>query len=48
MLDGLGIHTGVRLDDVLHASALMEPLVGHTLASRVYNARQNSKQGAER
>ena len=48
MLDGLGIQTGVRLDDVLHASELMAPLVGHTLASRVYNARQNSKHGAKR
>jgi hydroxymethylglutaryl-CoA lyase len=34
MLDGLGIETGVSLDGVLAASRLLEPLLGHPLASR--------------
>ena len=34
MLDGLGIETGIRLDQVLAASALMENKIGHPLASR--------------
>jgi hydroxymethylglutaryl-CoA lyase len=38
MLDGLGIATGVRLAGVIAASALIEPLVGHPLPSRVYRA----------
>ena len=38
MLDGLGIETGVRLDGLLEASRLIEPLVGHALPSRYYQA----------
>ena len=38
MLDGLGVASGVRLTDVMAASALIEPLVGHPLPSRVYRA----------
>ena len=38
MLDGLGIQTGVRLDDLVAASKMIEPLVGHALPSRVYRA----------
>jgi len=38
MLDGLGIESGVRLADVMTASALIEPFVGHPLPSRVYRA----------
>jgi hydroxymethylglutaryl-CoA lyase len=34
MLDGLGIETGVSLDKVLAASRLIEPKLGHALASR--------------
>jgi isopropylmalate/homocitrate/citramalate synthase len=38
MLDGLGIETGVRLDDVMAASRPMEALVAHPLPSRVFRA----------
>jgi hydroxymethylglutaryl-CoA lyase len=38
MLDGLGIDTGVNLQGIVAASALIEPLVGHPLPSRVYRA----------
>ena len=38
MLDGLGIETGVDLRAVVAASAFMEPLIGHALPSRVYQA----------
>ena len=38
MLDGLGIQTGVNLDRLIAASRLIEPHVGHALASRVYRA----------
>ena len=38
MLDGLGITTGVRLDDVAEASIAVESHVGHTLPSRVLHA----------
>ena len=34
MLDGLGIHTGIDLEKVLHASRFMEHKLGHALASR--------------
>lgn len=34
MLDGLGIATGVSLEKVLDASRLIEPALGHPLASR--------------
>ncbi len=38
LLDGLGIETGVQLDGVLTASRGIEPLIGHDLPSRVYQA----------
>jgi len=38
MLDGLGIETGVRLDGLMEASAFIEPLVGHALPSRYFQA----------
>ena len=38
MLDGLGIETGVRLDGLLEASRFIEPLVGHALPSRYFQA----------
>jgi hydroxymethylglutaryl-CoA lyase len=42
MLDGLGITTGVRLGDVVKASALIEPYLGHPLASRYTQALSRS------
>jgi hydroxymethylglutaryl-CoA lyase len=42
MLDGLGIDTGARLDDVMHASAFIEEHVGHALPSRVVQATRAS------
>ena len=39
MLEGLGIETGINLDAVVEASAFIEPLVGHPLPSRYYQAR---------
>jgi isopropylmalate/homocitrate/citramalate synthase len=41
MLDGLGIETGVRLDGLLQASSLIEPLVGHALPSRYFQAERS-------
>jgi hydroxymethylglutaryl-CoA lyase len=38
MLDGLGIHTGVSLTDVMAASRAIEPRLGHPLPSRVVQA----------
>jgi isopropylmalate/homocitrate/citramalate synthase len=38
MLDGMGIATGVKLEAVLEASALIEAAVGHPLPSRVAQA----------
>ena len=38
MLDGLGIESGTRLDRLLEASHFIEPLVGHALPSRYYQA----------
>jgi hydroxymethylglutaryl-CoA lyase len=38
MLSGLGIETGIDLSALLEASAFIEPLVGHPLASRYYRA----------
>lgn len=38
MLDGLGVETGVSIDDVMKASRAIEPLLGHRLASRVLQA----------
>jgi hydroxymethylglutaryl-CoA lyase len=40
LLDGLGIATGVRLDEVAAASRAIEPLVGHPLPSRLFRAIQ--------
>ena len=46
MLDGLGIDTGVRLDEVMRASLAIEPLLGHPLPSRVVQAaRASTKAG---
>ncbi len=42
LLDGLGIATGCRLDDVGEASRVIEPLVGHPLPSRVFRAMQST------
>jgi hydroxymethylglutaryl-CoA lyase len=44
MLDGLGIATGVDVDQVLRASSLIEPHLGHALPSRYVQAvqRRNS------
>jgi hydroxymethylglutaryl-CoA lyase len=38
MLNGLGIDTGVDLNTLIQASALIEPKVGHPLPSRYYRA----------
>ena len=38
MLDGLGIRTGVDLEQLLAASDFIEPKVGHALPSRYYRA----------
>jgi hydroxymethylglutaryl-CoA lyase len=38
MLDGLGIRTGINLEQLLEASAFIEPKVGHSLPSRYYRA----------
>jgi hydroxymethylglutaryl-CoA lyase len=38
LLDGLGIHHGVDLDKVLHASRYIVDAVGHPLTSKVYSA----------
>jgi hydroxymethylglutaryl-CoA lyase len=38
MLDGLGIETGVSLERVMEASALVEPAIGHPLPSRYIQA----------
>jgi hydroxymethylglutaryl-CoA lyase len=38
VLNGLGIETGVDLNALVQASAFIEPLVGHRLASRYYQA----------
>jgi isopropylmalate/homocitrate/citramalate synthase len=38
LLDGLGIESGISLDGVVAASDCIEPLVGHTLTSRVLAA----------
>ena len=43
MLEGLGIGTGVNLDAVVEASAFIEPLVGHPLPSRYYQAARSAK-----
>jgi hydroxymethylglutaryl-CoA lyase len=41
MLDGLGIETGVRLDGLMEASTFIEPLVGHLLPSRYFQAEKS-------
>jgi hydroxymethylglutaryl-CoA lyase len=38
MLDGLGIETGVRLDAVVQASAMLAPAIDHALPSRYVQA----------
>lgn len=38
LLDGLGIESGISLDGVIASSDYIEPLVGHSLASRVLAA----------
>ncbi len=38
VLDGLGLKTGVRLDDVVSASRTLEPHIGHALPSRYLRA----------
>jgi hydroxymethylglutaryl-CoA lyase len=43
MLDGLGITTGVHLDEVMRASRGIEPLINHPLPSRVYRAAQATR-----
>jgi len=40
MLHGLGLETGVSLDDVFSASTTIEPLLGHPLPSRYVRARK--------
>jgi len=40
MLHGLGLETGVSLDDVFTASTTIEPLLGHPLPSRYVRARK--------
>jgi len=45
VLNGLGIATGVDLNGLVQASAFIEPLVGHPLASRYYQATMASAQG---
>ena len=42
MLDGLGIESGVRLDSLVEASRFIEPLVGHALPSRYYQAEKSA------
>jgi hydroxymethylglutaryl-CoA lyase len=44
VLNGLGIATGVDLNALVQASAFIEPLVGHPLASRYYQATMASVQ----
>ena len=43
MLEGLGIETGINLDAVVEASAFIEPLVGHALPSRYYQAARSKR-----
>jgi isopropylmalate/homocitrate/citramalate synthase len=45
MLDGLGIETGVRLDGLMQASSFIEPLVGHALPSRYFQAERSRAHG---
>jgi isopropylmalate/homocitrate/citramalate synthase len=42
MLDGLGVETGVRLDDVVRASRAIEGAIGHPLPSRYVRALPSS------
>jgi hydroxymethylglutaryl-CoA lyase len=42
MLDGLGVQTGVRLDDVVSASRAIEGAIGHLLPSRYVRALPSS------
>jgi len=43
LLDGLGIATGVRLAGIAEASRAIEPLVGHPLPSRMFQALQATR-----
>jgi isopropylmalate/homocitrate/citramalate synthase len=43
MLDGMGIHTGVRLDGVVAASTMLQPHIGHGLPSRYLQSRERSR-----
>jgi len=43
MLNGLGIETGVSLDEIVEASAFIESRVGHALPSRYYRAIKSSR-----
>jgi isopropylmalate/homocitrate/citramalate synthase len=45
MLDGLDVGTGVHLDGVIRASALIEPYLGHPLPSRYVQAMRSSCRG---
>jgi len=45
LLDGMGIETGVKLESTIAVSRTIEPLVGHALPSRVFQAAQKSKAG---
>ncbi|HEY6357157.1 MAG TPA: hydroxymethylglutaryl-CoA lyase [Vicinamibacterales bacterium] len=38
MLDGLGLETSIRLDDIVSASRALEPHIGHALPSRYFRA----------
>jgi hydroxymethylglutaryl-CoA lyase len=46
LLDGLGVHTGVRLESVMVASRALEPLLGHPLPSRVVQATNATRRRA--
>ena len=45
LLDGLGIATGVQIDRVAEASRVVEPLVGHSLPSRMFRALEAGRLG---
>jgi hydroxymethylglutaryl-CoA lyase len=48
MLDGLGIETGVSLEDIADASALIAPALRHPLPSRYAQARRAASPRADR
>ncbi len=45
MLDGLGVSTGVKRDEVVLASSFIESRIGHALPSRYYRAVKSSSGG---